>query len=127
MLFTLNTDPRFCALVGHASFQIEQGTPADAVFRSILRTHASIGGVVLAATNETLSNTGSTFTNTVAKTVVPPPFVLPGGNTAGGIQLQAANVEDDVYKVAANIYLFNILVREVYPMGPLLWSRGTFS
>jgi len=50
--------------------------------------------------------------------------ILPGSeNTA--LTVFAANVDGDEYFLDAFIFLFDIRARELTPMGPLLWARGS--
>lgn len=121
---TVNMDARFCSLVAFINGQIEQGVAADAAMRLTVTGGGSPeqvdqGIVTAVPTAVVLSN--------VAQQWSPVPFVLPGGTPGGTsprIFVRVANVDGDVVKLDALIYLFNIRVRETTPMGPLLWARG---
>jgi hypothetical protein len=50
---------------------------------------------------------------------------MPGGPSDPNVRFEMVNVLADVYSMHLLVYLFNIRVRELTPMGPLLWARGS--
>lgn len=115
-------DDRFCSLVSWASFNINQGTPADADFRLAL-----FGG---AAPSQVLSGLSTSVAvtltaRTIGQSWYPKPFILAGGVDVATIQVVFENVLADVYTFSALIYLFDIRVRETTPIAPLLWAAGS--
>jgi len=54
-----------------------------------------------------------------------PPIILPGGPEVPTIRARALNVNGDFVFLEAQIFLFNIRVRELTPMGPLVFARGS--
>lgn len=123
---TIEMDDRFCSLVSFISFGILQGTSTDAEFR--LQVGSSTGGVQIPSLSEggLVEAISSTVSNQeISKTINLIPMMMPGAGNAGRIQLEFLNIENDVYRISTLIYLFNIRVRELTPMGPLLWARGS--
>lgn len=122
---TCNMDSRYCALVAYASVAIEQGTSADADVKVFLAGE-SFAEQTFQAPVESISATIAS--RTVTKTWNPTPFVLPGARlqdaTQPRLDFRALNVDGDEFFLSALIYLFNVRVRELTPMGPLLWARG---
>ncbi len=119
-------DPRFCALIQYVTWNIGQATPAAAEFR--LRIVSSLNAVPLLVSQGTAANISLNVSsgNEVGETWTPTPIILPGsGGVAPFLEARFANVDTDVYKLFMNIFLFNIRVRELTPMGPLLWARGS--
>jgi len=118
-------DPRFCSLVSFCSFQIQQGTSADAEYR--LTVGSDTGGTQIPPTVESgpveavVSLVSSSEINKTSPIV---PMMLPGAGQVGRIRYEFLNVDGDVFSMSALIYLFNIRVRELTPMGGLLWARG---
>lgn len=121
VVMTATFDPRYCSLVAFATIQITQGTAADADARVLLRGD-SVPSVLLQETLDSVPITASAFQ--VARTFAFAPLIIPGGGENGQLQVSFTNVDADVFFVDAMIYLFNIRVRELTPMGPLLWARG---
>lgn len=118
----VNMDPRFCSLISYITMANEQVSAADADVRLVIfGTQGRIP--VLTETGEIASvGFGST---SLERTWNPTPVILPGGTAPGAALIgQMLNVDADVYKLSALIYLFKIDVRERTPMGPLLWARG---
>ncbi len=121
------TDVRYCHLLQYVHFNIQQGTAADADFRIVL------GGLRQAGLGfqGTQTSTSATINaNTVGINWEPTPVIMPGGNvpagqSAIGLSAKALNVDGDVYLCDAYFYLFDIRVRELTPMGELLWARGS--
>ncbi len=116
-------DDRYTALVSYVTTSIVQVASADADFRSVIAVGTSWPTIsdsgLITAINASVSG------NTVTRTWEPAPAVLPGGKLRPLIQCQFLNVDADVYTMSALIYLFNIRSRELTPMGPLLWARGS--
>lgn len=122
LTMNVNFDPRFCSLVAYVTVQIAQGTSADADVRIQVRgdTIATVNfqGPVSAVASDVTSFE-------VAHTFAPVPVIVPGAGENGAIQVAFDNVDGDEYFLDTLIYLFNIRVRELTPMGPLLWARGS--
>lgn len=121
---TIDMDTRFCSLVGWMSASVNQGTPADADFRRVI-TSAQGAGIPLLAENGVAVAVAAGLGIEVQVLWSPPPVILPGGTDFGQASWSWVNVDADVYRLQAYIYLFNIRVRETTPMGPLLWARGS--
>ncbi len=123
MSVRVSMDPRYCALVAWVTAQNTQVSSADADLRIVLgdadgRVPAIVQQGPVVATSATVNAV------TVARTFVPNPIVLPGGGVVPFINVAMLNVDADVLKMDAMIYIFDIRVRELTPMGPLLWARG---
>lgn len=119
---TVTMDPRYSSLVSLVTWQIAQGTAADADFRVLLRGNTSPTLLDL-GTQPSTASTVSAFE--VGRTWNPSAMILPGGNSENAqIQAHFTNVDDDEYFLDALIFAFDIRVRELTPMGPLLWARG---
>ncbi len=114
-------DPRFVSLVAYATLQLAQATPGDVDIRM------TIGGArqPAQALQEPIVATSSTMsTQTIVRTWSPNPYLLPGGSVSPDLLFTVVNVLADVLSMDALVYLFDIRVREITPMGPLLWARG---
>lgn len=118
-------DDRYCSLVSYVSIGDAQATPGDADV-SIFLSANSLGmpPQAFAEPVVALSATMAQGGGTIRRTWSPVPVILAGGDKTGLITFRMLNVDADVYTLSALIYLFNIRVREMTPMGPLLWSRG---
>lgn len=119
--FLINMDARFCTLMAYSAFAIAQGSKSNADFRYILGGDTVPGQQLTGTTtaiNLTVHGTNNGFT------WYPKPFVLPGGGQNSNLQLDVLNVDDDVVAMNGIFYLFDIRVRELTPMGPLLWAAG---
>lgn len=121
-ILTVNMDPRFCALVNFVTVQIQQVASATVDVRMRVSgnqnpTFVDSGPVV--AIDADVSAI------TIARTWFPPPVILGGGGEAASIEMRTINVDADIYLLEAYIYLFDIRARELTPMGPLLWARGS--
>lgn len=121
LVMTATLDNRYCSLVAFATVQITQGTAADADVRVLLRGD-TIPSVLLQETLDSVALTASAFQ--VARSFSFAPLIIPGSAENGQLQVSFTNVDGDLYFVDSMIYLFNIRVRELTPMGPLLWARG---
>ena len=122
---TANLDNRFCSLVSFVSFRITQTTSADADFRLAITSAA--GGVQtpqILESGPVTAISATVSTATINKTLQLQPMMLPGAGNSGAIDVDFLNVDTDIYRISALIYNFNIRVRELTPMGPLLWARG---
>lgn len=124
---TCRMDDRFCSLVAFFTGQNAQDTPADGEFRFFLAADQIPQQVNQGDLTALAAGVDS---HSLAHTMVPTPIVLPGGSRGPGvgadprIDVRFLNALADVVSMDALIYLFNIRVREVMPMGPLLWARG---
>ncbi len=124
----VSMDMRYCSLVAFVSVSIIQVSAADADLRIQLtgaNTTDQAENVVMPSTSATVA------TRTIGFTWRPTPMILPGGQRDAAdlprISARMLNVDADVYELSTLIYLFNIRVREITPMGPLLWARGAAS
>lgn len=118
----INMDPRFCSLVSYATIAIQQGTSADADVDLFVRGNTS-GSVVFR--NLVTAVASLVTASEIGLTWQPPPVMIPGGGEGASLEANFKNVDGDVFIIDALIYLFNIRVRELTPMGPLLWARGS--
>jgi len=124
MVLRANMDPRYTSLISYVTGIDSQVASADADVRLLVtaddsRVPPAIDQGLVAGTDAVMS------TNTIVRTWNPPALILPGGNAISNVRFEMVNVENDVYVMHALVYLFNIRVRELTPMGPLLWSRGS--
>ncbi len=121
---TVDMDPRFCSLVSFVSFSILQATSADAEYS--LKIGSSTGTQIPSILHSDLQVAVSSTVSSkeINKTFNLIPMMMPGAGQAGQINLLVKNVDTDIVRLSALIYLFNIRVRELTAMGPLLWSRG---
>lgn len=115
----INLDPRFCGLVSFMTIQIAQAINADADV-SLTVTGSTTPSQVL----RVVQPSGTDFE--IGRTWTPNPIILPGGNQeAGQLRFACDNVDGDDSFLDVWVYLFNINVRQLTAMGPLLFSRGT--
>ncbi len=123
-ILRINMDPRFCSLIAWATLGISQATPANVDVRAIIGTddptipRLARQGLEVAIAAQVSSQTILTQWD-------PTPAILPGGDIVPFVQFTSINIDADVHNMDAFIYIFNINVRQVMPMGPLLWARGT--
>jgi len=117
----VNLDPRFCSLISFVTVQLQQATSADA---DVVMEIAGATIPTIIDSRVVVAVASLVSTQEIAVTFAPPPIVIPGGGEAPGLKVTALNVTNDVIFLDAQIYLFNIRVRELMPMGPLLWARG---
>jgi len=116
-------DQRYCSLIAYVMVRNEQDTVADADIR-IRLSALRIAGCDLSETVEAMS--ALLGVATLTRTWEPPPVVLPGSGGVGTfLNFRMANLTDDDLFLDALIYLFDIRVRELTPMGPILWARGS--
>lgn len=119
----MTLDNRFCSLVAYVTLQLDQVTPADVGYRmSITDISGRTPPIVLQKTGDSTSSNIAAVN--IAETLSPVPIILGGGPGVGLISIAVRNVDLDQFSMGALIYLFDIRVRELTPMGPLLWSRG---
>lgn len=121
---TINMDDRFCSLVQYVSWSADQVASADAEYRTRI---ASLDGntPILIDVGDVTAIDADISSATISKTWEPTPTILAGGAARAFIEHKFLNVADDTYLLNAMIFLFNIRAREVTPMGPLLWARGS--
>ncbi len=120
----VNMDTRYCSLISYVSIGLVQATPADVEVRfTIADTKARVPRLVEQGDVTFVDSDISVAT--IAKTWNPPATVLPGGTIAPFVQLVVVNIDADIMNLDALIYLFNVRARELTPMGPLLWARGS--
>jgi len=114
-------DERFCSLIAYVTFNISQVANADADFIIDIGSDRS-AQIREQDVQVAVSNTVSTVE--VGHTFSPPPVVLPGAGDNARLRVQVLNNLNDIVRVSAYIYCFDVRVRETTPMGPLLWARG---
>lgn len=119
---TVIMDPRYTSLVAFMTASDIQVASADADVRMFVTgvgVPTQVDQVPVTAISATVAG------RTVSRTWTPTPFVLPGGTLPiSRLTLRMLNVLNDSYFLDAWVYCFDIRVREVTPMGPLLWARG---
>lgn len=126
LLGTVNMDERFCALVAYITTSITQTTPADTDLRLRLDTSGANSPVAAQVQSIAAANISATVsTATINEIWTPTPTILPGSGAGALFSVQGLNNDGDLFRISALIYLFNINVRQVMPMGPLLWARGS--
>ncbi len=101
-----------------------QGTPADADFRFTVSSLAG-NAVPLLTHAGVVTAIDASFVVEINELWNVPPVILPGAQEPGIASCRWVNVDSDAYLMHAFIYLFDIRVRELTPMGPLLWARGS--
>lgn len=123
----ITMDPRFCSLVSYITMTNSQAATADADIRLTVGSDNPVAAVPLQVQAGNVESINGNVSGgiTLNRTWTPPPFILPGGSVAPFARGQMLNVLNDVYGLRAMIFLFDIRVRELTPMGPLLWARGS--
>ncbi len=118
-------DDRFTSLIAYATLQNAQVASADADMRMVIAGSTGQNNVPLQVlTQPVVAISATVNANTLGLTWNPTPIVMPGGQRVGRLLAQMLNVLSDVYRLSMLVYIFDIRVRELTPMGPLLWSRG---
>jgi len=119
---TILMNENWCSLVAYVTFNVSQVVTADADYIIDIGSGHSAQmrdqGVQVS-----VSNTLSTVE--IGHTWMPPPVILPGAGDSSRIRVQLLNNLNDIVRVSAFVYLFDIRVRETTPIGPLLWARGS--
>lgn len=116
---TVTMDPRVCSLVSYATGQIMQATAADTEFLFSVSNRVPLQVLQGDTTSTVLS------TSEIGVTWRPQPVVLPGGGAVRPqLFFRVPNTDGDTVRLHAMIFCYNIRVRELTPMGPLLWARG---
>ncbi len=119
----ITMDVRYVALVAFVSFNMSQVTAADADYRLFITADPATATIAENAVATKINATVSSIT--IGKTIVPPAVLLPAGKSSS-VELRVLNVDTDVMRLSTLIYLFRHDVRQVAPIGPLLWARGAF-
>ncbi len=122
-LLSVVLDPKYCHLVSFMTAQIAQTTSADADLSFLIAANRTPSMAL-----REVQTAVATVTNTIeiARTWSPPALILPGGTTDNATaSVRYKNVDTDVYYLDMWAFLFDIRVRELTPMGPLLWARGS--
>ena len=117
----VDMDARFCSLISYVTFDVQQATPAAEEFRQFI---SAARAVPLMVDVGSVANLGTFTTFEINHMWQPPPLILPGADHGAYHQLSIVNTDTDVLRVNLYIYIFDIRVRELTPMGPLLWARG---
>lgn len=120
----INMDERFCSLVAYLTLSVSQAIQADIEVRYRLDTSSVSSPVATQVQNRDLP-TITWHTAEINDIWTPVPNIIPGDGSGGLVSAAIENLDTDAMRVSALIYLFNIRVREVMPMGPLLWARGS--
>lgn len=120
----VNMDPRFCSLVSYVTLTDSQASAADAEQRITISDVSASRVPRLAFQGDVTAVAATISAQSIANTWYPGPLILPGGSVGPFIAGIMTNVLADVYGMDTFIYLFDIRVRELTPMGPLLWARG---
>lgn len=118
-------DPRYVSLVAFATMRLVQAADTAIDVRFVIGPQA--GGVQIPQIiqQRLVTDIASGITSsTISDSFNPTPLLLPGAGQAGSLSVAVVNVDTDILNLSAYIYCFNIRVRELTPMGPLLWSRG---
>lgn len=118
----IKMDERWCSLISYVTFNMSQVASADVDYSlDIISGHSA--EMRDQDVQKAISKTVTTVN--VGHTWLPPPTVLPGAGDSARIRTHLLNVENDIVRVSALIYCFDVRVRETTPMGPLLWARGS--
>ncbi len=124
--FTVNMDERFCALVAYAVLSVSQASGTALGLRFRIDTGQGSSPVAPQLQNiAAAAIAGTANSATINETWNPIPLIIPGDGAQGLLQMTTTNIDTDTYRFSALIYLFNVNVRQVMPMGPLLWARGS--
>jgi len=118
-------DPRFVSLVSFGSMRMIQAADTAVDVRWVIGP--ATGGVQIPQIirQGLITDIASGITSsTISDVFNPTPLLLPGAGQTGQLLCQVVNVDTDILLMSAYIYNFDIRVRELTPMGPLLWSRG---
>jgi len=125
-LLQVQMDERFCSLVAYLTVSLTQATDADIDVRYRLDTSQASSPVATQVQGRRLEFTVAQVSSATINDVwAPIPVIIPGGGAGGLFSAEFKNVDTDIYRLSALVYLFNINVRQVMPMGPLLWARGS--
>ena len=124
-------DPRYCSLIAWCTTSVAQAITADQDVRITIPSPTSR----VYPEQNFQGNVESVVSVLGGRDVEvqwqPTPFILPGGlrsTTSADVPRITArwpNVVNDSSFMDLLVYLFDIRVREVTPMGPLLWARGS--
>lgn len=115
MKLVVEMDDRYCSLLSWVNIQATQTTPAD------VEGLLNIGE--MAQRFDLLSVDVGSGSN-IAELYKPPPLILPGGSLQI-LQFRTDNVDNTTFNLKTYCLLFNIAVREKFPLGPLLWATGS--
>jgi len=117
----IEMDQRYSSLVSFITGQVQQVAQADIeVLFQLSGDHVPLQLFQGDVTHTVLSSAEIGFTWR------PFPIILPGGTTPTppNVNFRVANIDLDVVRVSSLVFCFDIRVRELLPMGPLLWARG---
>lgn len=118
---TIRMDPRYVSLISYATLRMTQVNDTD----EIVRFTISGGGFMpRVGCTRTLEHDPHLSTFEIFDTWVPAPVLAPGAGRTTSLSVICDNNVNNLYFVDALVYLFDIRVREMTPMGPLLWARG---
>lgn len=118
-------DPRYSSLVAYLSITNVQASSADMDFKLRIDSNAPQSSIANQIESGVITAISATVSSATANKIWSPvPTIMPGGGEGGLIMSEVLNVDGDLTRLSALIYLFNIDVRIVSPIGPLLWARG---
>lgn len=120
----VNMDERFCSLVAYVTVSMSQAIQVDIEVRYRLDTAAVSSPVATQVQNRDLLMI-DWHTAEINDVWTPVPVVMPGDGAGALVSAAVENLDTDTLRLSALIYLFDINVRNVTPMGPLLWARGS--
>lgn len=119
-------DERFCALVAYLTFSATQATDQDIDVRYRLDTSSASSPVATQVQSRRLEFIVPQVSSATINDVwTPTPVIVPGDGAGGLCSVEVKNEDTDIYRLSVLIYIFDINVRQVMPMGPLLWARGS--
>ena len=121
----IQLDTRYVSLVSFATMRLIQATDTAVDVRWVIG--AAQGGIQIPQIirqNLITDIASGISSSTISDSFNPTPILLPGSQNNGQLSVAVVNVDTDVLTLSAYVYNFDIRVRELTPMGPLLWSRG---
>lgn len=118
-------DQRYTSIIRFITLGIRQGTPAAADVRYLIGQAANQQSVRIGVTLIAQFVAATLNIETVVSSWVPPAQILPDSNgSSPRFDVEAENVLNDVYRVSAQILLFNINAREKVPLSVLMANTG---
>ncbi len=123
-LLQVKMDPRYTSLVPFMQAS-RQGTDLDAFVR--MEVTAPGLTAVPVTFGETVVSSGADISpNEIRATWQLPPQLLPGQRDTPACVMVMDNIGvGETFRLSLMVYLFQLNVRQISPMGPLLWARGS--
>lgn len=119
-------DARYSSLISYSTLVVRQGTAADIDVQRTIGGASSGRAIPLLIENlKAVANSATVSIDTIAENWFPPPVLLPGATDIARLRYRIQNVLNDTAIIYSLIYLFQLNVRQVNPMGPILWARGS--